>query len=67
MGHRHRVGGRSWGEAYLDMVKGPNVRAAKYKEQMQSLQQMSFSMDQARPGHGRRGTLPLGAGGRHAA
>ncbi|TGW21242.1 phage tail protein [Stenotrophomonas maltophilia] len=46
------------GEAYVDMVKASERARAEYKEQMQSLQQMSFSMDQAGLGMG-AGTLPL--------
>lgn len=46
------------GEAYLDMVKASERARSEYKEQMQSLQQMSFSMDQAGLGMG-AGTLPL--------
>ncbi|HCT24927.1 MAG TPA: phage tail protein [Stenotrophomonas sp.] len=46
------------GEAYLDMVKASERARSEYKEQMQSLQQMSFSMDQVGLGMG-AGTLPL--------
>lgn len=46
------------GEAYVDMVKASERARSEYKEQMQSLQQMSFSMDQASLGV-EAGALPL--------
>lgn len=46
------------GAAYVDMIKASERARSEYREQMQSLQQMSFSMDQAGLGMG-AGTLPL--------